>query len=180
MSQEPISLRRATPADAADFARINSHPDVQPNLMQLPHGNVERWRQILTDNDQPGRTDIVLVAERAGRMVGSAGLHPAGAALRRRHAAMLGISVAAEAQGQGVGRTLIQALCDYAYRWAQILRIELTVFTDNEGAIKLYRSLGFEHEGTHRAYALRNGEFVDAHCMARLHPQPPRINSTAP
>ena len=53
MSQEPISLRRATPADAADFARINSHPDVQPNLMQLPHGNVERWRQILTDNDQP-------------------------------------------------------------------------------------------------------------------------------
>ena len=106
MSQEPISLRRATPADAADFARINSHPDVQPNLMQLPHGNVERWRQILTDNDQPGRTDIVLVAERAGRMVGSAGLHPAGAALRRRHAAMLGISVAAEAQGQGVGRTL--------------------------------------------------------------------------
>ncbi|MBK7261653.1 MAG: GNAT family N-acetyltransferase [Rubrivivax sp.] len=180
MSQEPISLRRATPADAADFARINSHPDVQPNLMQLPHGNVERWRQILTDNDQPGRTDIVLVAERAGRMVGSAGLHPAGAALRRRHAAMLGISVAAEAQGQGVGRTLIQALCDYADRWAQILRIELTVFTDNEGAIKLYRSLGFEHEGTHRAYALRNGEFVDAHCMARLHPQPPRINATAP
>lgn len=180
MSQEPISLRRATPADAADFARINSHPDVQPNLMQLPHGNVERWRQILTDNDQLGRTDIVLVAERAGRMVGSAGLHPAGAALRRRHAAMLGISVAAEAQGQGVGRTLIQALCDYADRWAQILRIELTVFTDNEGAIKLYRSLGFEHEGTHRAYALRNGEFVDAHCMARLHPQPPRINATAP
>ncbi|MBK8527083.1 MAG: GNAT family N-acetyltransferase [Rubrivivax sp.] len=180
MSQEPISLRRATPADAADFARINSHPDVQPNLMQLPYGNVERWKQILTDNDQPGRTDIVLVAERAGRMVGSAGLHPAGAALRRRHAAMLGISVAAEAQGQGVGRTLIQALCDYADRWAQILRIELTVFTDNEGAIKLYRSLGFEHEGTHRAYALRNGEFVDAHCMARLHPQPPRINATAP
>ena len=29
MSQEPISLRRATPADAADFARINSHPDLQ-------------------------------------------------------------------------------------------------------------------------------------------------------
>ncbi len=171
---EALTLRRATPADASDFARINSHPEVQPNLMQLPYGNVERWRQVLADNDLPGKTDFVLVAERDGRMVGSAGLHPASTGLRRRHAAMLGISVAAEAQGQGVGRALMQALCDYADRWAQILRIELTVFTDNTRAIALYRSLGFELEGTHRAYALRDGVFTDAHCMARLHPQPPR------
>lgn len=175
MPQDPVTLRRATPADAPDFARINSHPEVQPNLMQLPFGNVERWKQILADNDQPGRTDIVLVAERGGRMVGSAGLHPAGAALRRRHVAVLGISVAAEAQGQGVGRQLMQALCDYADHWAQILRIELTVFVDNERAIRLYRSLGFVHEGTHRGYALRDGRFIDVLSMARLHPQPPQL-----
>lgn len=171
-----FTLRRATPADAAEFARINSHPEVQPNLMQLPYGNVERWRQILADNDLPGRTDFVLLAERDGRMLGSAGLHPAGAALRRRHAALLGISVAPEAQGQGVGRALLQALCDYADRWAQILRLELTVFVDNDRAIRLYRSLGFQHEGTHRAYALRDGVYVDAHCMARLHPNPPQLS----
>ncbi len=175
MQHEPTTLRRATPADATEFARINSHPEVQPNLMQLPYGSAERWRQILADNDQPGKTDFVLVAERGGRMVGSAGLHPAGAALRRRHAAMLGISIEPEAQGQGVGRMLMQALCDYADQWAQILRIELTVFVDNERAIKLYRSLGFDHEGTHRAYALRNGAFADAHFMARLHPRPPSV-----
>lgn len=175
MPQEPFTLRRATPADAADFARINSHPDVQPNLMQLPYGNAERWKQILSENDQPGRTDCVLVAERAGQMVGSAGLHPVGQALRRRHAAVLGISVAPEAQGQGVGRALMQALCDYADRWAQVLRIELTVFADNERAVRLYRSMGFVHEGTHRGYALRNGEYIDVLSMARLHPRPPRL-----
>jgi L-phenylalanine/L-methionine N-acetyltransferase len=175
VTPEPLTLRRATPADAPEFARINSHPEVQPNLMQLPYANVERWKQILSENDQPGRSDFVLVAERGTRMVGSAGLHPGGPALRRRHVAMLGISVAAEAQGQGVGRALMQALCDYADQWAQILRIELTVFADNERAIRLYRSLGFVHEGTHRGYALRQGEFVDAHSMARLHPQPPRL-----
>ena len=175
MSKEPLMLRRATPADAPAFAHINSHPGVQPNLMQLPYGNAERWRQILSDNDQPGRTDFVLVAERGGQMVGSAGLHPVGPALRRRHAAMLGVSVAAEAQGQGVGRALLQALCDYADQWGQILRIELTVFVDNERAVKLYRSLGFEHEGVHRGYALRNGVYTDAYSMARLHPKPPNI-----
>lgn len=170
-----FTLRRATPDDAPALARIHSHPAVQPNLMQLPYASVERWRQVLADNEQPGRTDLVLLAERDGQVLGSAGLHPVGQALRRRHAAMLGISVAPEAQGQGVGRALMQALCDYADRWAQILRIELTVFTDNERAIRLYRSLGFEHEGTHRGYALRDGVYADVHSMARLHPQPPRI-----
>jgi L-phenylalanine/L-methionine N-acetyltransferase len=170
-----VTLRRATPADAPAFARINSHPEVHPNLMQLPYGNVERWKQMLSDNDLPGRTDFVLVALRGGDVVGSAGLQPAGAALRRRHVATLGISVAAEAQGQGVGRLLMQALCDYADRWAQVLRIELTVFADNERAIRLYRSAGFVQEGMHRGYALRDGRFADALSMARLHPQPPQL-----
>ena len=34
---------------------------------------------------------------------------------------------------------------------------------------------GFEIEGTHRAYALRDGQYADVHAMARLHPHPPRI-----
>ncbi|MCC7101377.1 MAG: GNAT family N-acetyltransferase [Rubrivivax sp.] len=175
MQTEPLTLRRARPSDAANFARINSHPEVQPNLMQLPYGVESRWRQLLEDNDQPGRAGIVLVAERGDDMLGSAGLHPAGNAVRRSHVAQLGISVAAHAQGQGVGRALLLALCDYADRWSRILRIELNVFADNERAIKLYRQFGFEHEGRHRGYALRDGAYVDCLSMARIHPQPPAI-----
>jgi L-phenylalanine/L-methionine N-acetyltransferase len=170
-----ITLRRATARDAAAFARINGHPDVQPNLMQLPYGAEERWTQVLADNLLPGRTDFVLVAERDGQVVCSAGLHPAGTQLRRRHVMSLGISVAPEAHGQGVGRALMAALCDYADDWGQVLRTELTVFADNARAIALYRRFGFEHEGTHRGYALRAGRYVDAWSMARLHPSPPQI-----
>ena len=50
---------------------------------------------------------------------------------------------------------------------------ELTVFVDNAPAIALYRKFGFEVEGTHRAYAMRGGHFVDVLAMARLHPSPP-------
>ena len=42
--------------------------------------------------------------------------------VRRRHVAMLGIAVAPEAQGQGVGTALMQAMCDYADRWLGLLR----------------------------------------------------------
>ena len=174
MNDAPITVRRSTPRDAAAFARIMGDPEVLPNLMQTPYTSAEIWERRLTENDAPGRTDLHLVAERESQVVGSAGLHPA-AQTRRRHAAMLGISVAREAQGQGVGSALMQALCDYADHWAHLLRIELTVFVDNERAIALYRRFGFVHEGTFRAYALRHGVYVDTHAMARLHPNPPRL-----
>jgi putative acetyltransferase len=49
-------------------------------------------------------------------------------------------------------------------------RLELTVYVDNAPAIHLYRRFGFEMEGTHRAFALRDGQYVNAHAMARIRP----------
>jgi L-phenylalanine/L-methionine N-acetyltransferase len=174
-----ITVRRATPADAAAFARIMGDPAVFPGLMQMPHTNEEIWRARLVEGMAPGKIDVALVAERAGDVVGSAGLHPVGAALRRRHVVTIGISVAREAQGQGVGTALMHAMCDYADRWMGVLRIELTVYADNEAAIALYRKFGFEIEGRHRGYAMRDGRYVDAFAMARIHPDPPAIPSRA-
>jgi len=71
-------------------------------------------------------------------------------------------------QGQGVGTALMQALMDLADKWLPVTRIELTVFADNERAVKLYRKFGFEIEGTHKAYALRDGKYVDTYAMARI------------
>ena len=39
-------------------------------------------------------------------------------------------------------------------------------------AIALYRKFGFEIEGTHKAYALRDGRYVDAYAMARIRAKP--------
>lgn len=172
-----ITIRRAVPKDASAFARIMGDPAVYPGLMQLPYTDEEIWRVRLADNLAPGKTDLALAAELNGDVVGTAGLHPAGAHLRRRHVLMLGISVAPQAQRKGVGSALMAAMCDYADRWSGALRIELNVYTDNLGAIALYRKFGFAVEGTHRGYALRDGAYVDSLSMARLHPNPPRIGA---
>lgn len=168
-----LHIRRVRAADAVGFAEMMSHPEVFSNLLQLPLPNPELWRQRLEQINAPDRIELQLVAESGGRIVGGVGLHPL-AQLRRRHCAMLGISVVPDAQRRGVGSALMQAACSYADGWAQILRIELTVFTDNTRAIALYERFGFRVEGTHRAYALRHGVYADVLCMARLHPNPPR------
>jgi putative acetyltransferase len=170
-----ITVRRASPKDAAAYARIMGDPAVYPSLMQLPYASEDAWRARLADSCEPGRADLLLVAELGGEVAGTAGLHPVGPALRRRHAMTLGMSVAREQQGRGVGAALMAALCDYADRWAGVLRLELTVYVDNAAAIALYRKFGFFVEGTHHAYALRDGAYVDAHAMARLHPRQPLL-----
>ena len=178
-----LHIRRAITEDAAAFARILGDAAVYPNLMQVPYTNEAIWRARLTEMSAPAKGDLLLVAERVvdGKavVVGSSGLHPLSALPRLRHSALLGISVAPEAQGKGVGTALMQAMCDFADRWMQVQRIQLDVYTDNTAAIALYRKFGFETEATQRGYALRDGAYVDSHCMARLHPNPPVLPQPA-
>lgn len=47
-------------------------------------------------------------------------------------------------------------------------RAELTVYTDNEPALALYRRHGFEVEGQLPDYAMRDGRLTDVYSMARL------------
>jgi L-phenylalanine/L-methionine N-acetyltransferase len=173
MQKANVIVRRSQPSDAADFARIMGDPHVYPGLLQLPMSSEAMWRKRLEDGATATHGDLLLVAELAGRVVGTAGLHFA-PQLRRRHCAHIGISVEPAVQRQGVGSALMQAMCDYADNWANLLRLELTVFTDNLDAIALYERFGFQLEGTHRAYALRHGVYADVHAMARLHPKPPQ------
>ncbi len=152
-----------------------SDPAVLPWLLQLPYGYEATWRKRIDAMvSAPTSGELFIVAERAGVLVGNAGVHPA-PQVRRNHAAGIGMSVAHSAQGQGVGTALMEAIIDWADNWARLLRLELTVFTDNAAAIALYKKFGFEVEGTHRAYALRHGAFADVLAMARLHPKPPQL-----
>lgn len=185
MNAQTVQIRRAVAADADAFARIMGHPEVLRNLMQVPYTSEALWQAHLAESLAPGKGHLILVAERPDahgelQVVANAGLHPAGPQLRRRHVMSLGIAVHPDAQGQGVGRLLMQSLCDWADLWGQVLRLELTVFADNARAIALYRQMGFFDEGLHRAFALREGSYVDALSMARLHPDPPRWHGAAP
>jgi putative acetyltransferase len=174
-----LTLRRVKPADAGAIAEQFGDPDVFGGTLQLPFASEEMWTQRIAGMNPPapGSNELVLAAVIDDKPVGLAGLHPVGPSVRRRHAMGLGITVAKASQGQGVGQALMAALLDYADNWAQILRIELTVYHDNVRAVRLYERHGFEHEGRLKAYGLRNGVFEDVLSMARLHPRQPLVRA---
>lgn len=176
-----LTLRRVKPADAAAIAEQFADPDVFGGTLQLPFASEEMWTQRIAGMTPPaaGSNELLLAAVMDDQPVGLAGLHPVGPSVRRRHAMGLGITVAKAHQGQGVGQALMTALLDYADNWAQVLRIELTVYHDNQRAIRLYERHGFAPEGRLKAYALRNGVFEDVVTMARLHPRQPLVQAAA-
>ena len=77
---------------------------------------------------------------------------------------MLGVCEAA--QGRGIGSMLMAILLASAKLRVHLRKVQLTVFTDNTPAIRLYRSFGFQFEGLHRCFSRRGDGYVDAYSMA--------------
>ena len=159
-----ISIRKAEPSDAEAIWKCYTAPKVVRNTLQMPYRSLESVRELLTKGGEGQHT---LVAVVAGEVVGVIGLHTSSRP-RVNHRGEIGMMVRDDWQGKGVGAAMMQAVVDLADKWLNLTRIELTVFTDNEPAIALYRKFGFQIEGTHRKFAFRDGEFVDAYAMARV------------
>ena len=80
----------------------------------------------------------------------------------------IGMIVASEWRGRGVGSALIEAAIEWA-RANGLHKLTLTVFPDNERAIALYEKFGFLEEGRHpKQVRRRSGELRDVIDMGLL------------
>lgn len=160
---EGLVIRAAHSGDAEALTAIVAMPGVRYGTLRLPFQTVAETKSRL-ENLGPGGKEIV--ADLAGQVVGSLFIGPMQG--RRRHVASIGMGVHDDFTGRGVGSALLKAALDLADNWLDIRRVELTVFTDNDSAIRLYENNGFLIEGHLRDYAFRDGRYVDAYSMARL------------
>jgi L-phenylalanine/L-methionine N-acetyltransferase len=161
--QPKLLIRALEPTDAEAMARLHAMPGYRYGTLRPPYPTVASVRKFLEDS---GPDNFLIGAFIGDRLVGTAGMHRSGG--RRRHAADLGMGVADDVAGRGIGTALLRELLDAADKWFDVRRLELTVFHDNQRAIRLYERNGFEREGLLRAYAFRDGSYVDVIAMARL------------
>ncbi len=165
MSQ--IEIRHVTIDDAPALQQLYAQPDTQAGTLQLPYPSLKMWQDRLT-NLREGVHSLVACLD--GKVVGQITLE-VNQSPRRRHTAHFGLGVDVNYRGRGIAQAMLAAIVDLCDNWLAVERMELTVFTDNAPAIAVYRKFGFEIEGTARGYALRHGEKVDAHFMARVRSQ---------
>jgi putative acetyltransferase len=160
-----VVVRARTTEDAEGFARLHETDSSMEGTLQLPFHTVQHWRKRFSTTTSGSQ---VLVADHAGRVVGSAGMFPLGQSPRMRHVMTVGMAVHPDFQGRGVGHALMGAITEHADQWLGLTRLELQVYVGNDRARALYERHGFVLEGTHRLYAFRRGTWVDAHHMARI------------
>jgi ribosomal-protein-alanine N-acetyltransferase len=147
-----VQIDQLRPADLPDCAALEA---------QLFAGD-DPWTEQSFANEL-AQGHYYLAARVAGRLVGYAGL----ALLGRRpylEAEVHTIGVHPAYQHRGIGRRLLRELLAYAdARRAAATYLE--VRTDNEAAIALYRSEGFQVMGIRRRYYQPSG--ADAYTMRR-------------
>ena len=156
-----VTIRPVRLEDARDVHALRVMEGVRETILALPSERVSDTEEFIRSTKEH-----LMVAEVDGRVVGMAGLVIPFMA-RQRHTAVVGIMVHTDYQGRGIGRALMEALLDIADNWLMLKRVELSVFTDNERAVRLYESLGFVVEGTKRYAAVKNGVHADEYLMAR-------------
>jgi RimJ/RimL family protein N-acetyltransferase len=104
------------------------------------------------------------VADAAGAIVGNAGIGTPSSAVPPR----LGMMVAPEWRGGGIGTALLQACVDWA-RARGAHKVQLEVWPHNSAAIALYEKHGFVQEAyLVKHYRRKNGELWDSISMGLL------------
>jgi len=83
----------------------------------------------------------------------------------------IGIRIGNESnRNQGFGTEAIRLAVDYCWKYLNLERVSLLVFSANARAIGVYRTVGFKKEGLLRRYCFIDGEWIDAVIMAIFRP----------
>jgi ribosomal protein S18 acetylase RimI-like enzyme len=138
---ELLGVPAEVPADPRVTVRAAAPADQQTVWELLCAGF--GWEPPATEHDPN-----TLVVERDGRPIGTVRLLP-----EQQRAGIYGFVIHPDHQGRGIGRDVLHRLCRMA-RANGATAVHLEVATDNDRALNLYTSLGFQPVITEDYYAL--------------------------
>ena len=164
MSERP-SVRRAVESDLAAIGRIYNEGIVdRVATLDLDPKSDDDMRAWWRDHDE---RHPVLVAERAGAIVGWTSLNRYSDRCAHLGIADLSVYVARASRASGVGAALLVALEAAAIELGYH-KIVLFTFGFNENGQRLYLGRGFKEVGVFRNHGRLDGRFVDVMAMEKL------------
>ena len=168
LQSDRITLRDATPADAAARLAIGNHADIQAmfgadpsQVRPLTQEAAEAWVKSQMDETYAW----VIVAD--GAVIGALRLHSINHADSRANIA-IGI-LDPNALGKGYGTEAMTLLARHAFETIGLHRLSCRVLAFNERAIASYKKIGFVEEGRERESARIGDAWEDDVIMGLLH-----------
>jgi RimJ/RimL family protein N-acetyltransferase len=161
-------IRRVEPKDSERFLNMLKQLDNETNNMMYEPGERKITIAEMESNikNTVNSNSLTLVAEENGIIVGFLSAER-GFANRVKHSAYIVIGILKDYRCKKVGGKLFEVMEKWALE-SNITRLELTVMTHNEGAIHLYKKMGFKIEGMKEKSLIVNGEYVDEYYMGKI------------
>lgn len=163
MNSPVIRLRAFEPEDLPSLHRWLNDPDAIRYVGRIPRSLEDTVRHV---ERKKANGDLLMAVETAGgHLAGWVFLQN----IEYEHGrAGIGILLAPEFRGQGVGEQAMRQMLRLAFRQLRLNRVYLTTRGFNDRAIRLYRKLGFVVEGTLRRHAFVDGRYSDTLYMGLL------------
>jgi ribosomal protein S18 acetylase RimI-like enzyme len=165
---EPMEIRVLTASDASEYWKIRLEAlECDPEAF----GSSPEEHRALTDDEVAARIScdlankFVLGAFSGERLLGTAGFFRDKGLKARHKGHIWGVYVTREERNQGLGRKMLQAVLEQAARIDGVEQIMLSVVTEQNAAVSLYRSLGFESYGCECRALKIGGRYVDEENM---------------
>jgi RimJ/RimL family protein N-acetyltransferase len=109
-----------------------------------------------------------IVDEEFGTAIGELHLNMLPAHKQHHRNTEIGLDILPPYQSRGYGSEAIKWALDYAFRRAGLHRVKVRAFSWNEGALRLYKKLGFVVEGRERESVWHEGQWWDVVTLGML------------
>lgn len=158
-----VTIRGIEPTDTKDVHEIFLGENVIRGTLRMPHSSLASIEHRLKPDSNWHRFAAVLDEKVVGFAEVQTYPYP-----RLTHVAHLNmICVRDDMQGKGIGKLLMDTCMDLVDNYLLARRCYLEVWAESP-AVKLYRQYGFEIEGKHIDYGIRDGTYADMLTMARI------------
>ncbi|UJW83917.1 GNAT family N-acetyltransferase [Devosia sp. SL43] len=167
MTAPNIEIRPIREQDIGAFRAAVDAVARERHYLSTPQGpTLEGAANFVRNNIEKGNPQFVAIVD--GSLVGWCDI-VRGEGDFKRHVGTMGMGLLPPWRERGIGRQLLARTLAAADA-VDLSRVELSVHASNERAIRLYESLGFEHEGRQRSARFIDSRFEDIVLMARLAP----------